>query len=198
LKEIPAIILFIRQIFVSLHKYNHRGGQNQYGIKLVKMELSFDIRGNLKPYEVLRLEIPEFVSLFVDSFDPDSTRTNLYSNYKSYFSDLHQMLKYEFFQWIDGSFITTKRDPRDIDVVSFIDFKDYEEYTEIIDNRFSSKNARKIYGVDAYIVPKYPENHVRYAFFLSDFLYWRNFFGKTKVNRAKKQFDKAIVQINFD
>jgi len=35
----------------------------------------------------------------------------------------------------------------------------------------------------------------RHAFF--SFLYWRNLFGKTKVNSAKKQFEKGIIQLNF-
>ncbi len=45
------------------------------------MEPSFDIRGNLKPYERIKLDAQEFKSTFVDSFDEDSVRYDLFDKY---------------------------------------------------------------------------------------------------------------------
>lgn len=162
------------------------------------MELNFDIRGNLKPYRIIELELSEFVEHFVSSFNPDTTRGELFKNYQGYLTDLNATLSYSFFQWIDGSFITTKRNPKDIDLVSFIDYRDYEKSTRILEAKFSARKARQSYQVDAYIVPIYPEDHKKHAIYHSDSLYWRNLFGKTRVNRAKRQFEKGIVQLNFD
>lgn len=162
------------------------------------MDLSFDTRGNLKPYDIIELSLPEFTEYFVNSFNPDTTRKELFDKYQNYLADLNEVLRHRFFQWIDGSFITTTRNPKDIDLVSFVDYRDYEKSKKIIENRFSPRNSRETYTVDAYIAPKYPEGHRKYVIYHSDSLYWRNLFGKTRVNRAKRQFEKGIVQLNFE
>ncbi|MDZ4681440.1 MAG: hypothetical protein SH848_20655 [Saprospiraceae bacterium] len=144
------------------------------------------------------MSLPEFAEYFVTSFNPDTTRKDLFDNYQNYLADLNEILSYRFFQWIDGSFITTKRNPKDIDLVSFVDHQDYEKSKKILENRFSPQNVRETYKVDAYIAPRYPEDHRKYAIYHSDSLYWRNLFGKTRVNRAKRQFEKGIVQLNFE
>lgn len=161
------------------------------------MEPSFDIRGNLQPYEIIKIDQLHFKQLFVDAFDAGSTRVHLYSNYQHYLAELRKVLNYEFYQLIDGSFTTVKRDPNDIDIVSFIDYRDYEALNSLVMDRFSSAKARAVYQVDAYIVPHYPEIHPKYVIYHSDLLYWRNLFGKTRVLRNKKQYQKGIIQLNF-
>lgn len=74
------------------------------------MELSFDIRGNLKSaHEILELDASEFELQFVAAFDQDSTRLAIYENYEKYLLDIRTLLEHNFFQWIDGSFVTTKK-----------------------------------------------------------------------------------------
>ena len=162
------------------------------------MELSFDIRGNLRPYSIIELSLSEFAEHFVNSFEPNTTRRGLFENYQRYVSELSEFLKYGYFQWVDGSFITTKRNPKDIDFVSFIDHRDYDRSKRILENRFSSRTVRETYQVDAYIAPRYPKGHSKYVIYHSDSLYWRNLFGKTRVDRVKRQFEKGIVQLNFE
>jgi hypothetical protein len=162
------------------------------------MELSFDIRGNLRPYSIIELSLSEFAEHFVNSFEPDTTRRGLFENYQRYVAELGEFLEYGYFQWVDGSFITTKRNPRDIDFVNFVDYRDYEKSKSILENRFSPRTVRETYQVDAYIAPRYPKGHNKYVIYHSDSLYWRNLFGKTRVNRAKRQFEKGIVQLNFE
>ena len=42
------------------------------------------------------------------------------------------------------------------------------------------------------------ENHEKNIYTRSDLLYWRTLFGKTRVNRAKKQYEKGLIQLNFE
>ena len=102
-----------------------------------------------------------------------------------------------FYQWIDGSFVSNKQNPKDIDFITILDHQDYDN-NKLLEKDFASFAGRKRCKVDTYIVSNYPENHKKYVFSKSDLLYWRNLFGKTRVNRAKKQFEKGIIQLNFN
>lgn len=161
------------------------------------MELSFDIRGNLKPYEVIQVSMEVFQDTFVNAFDEESARQELFEYYNQYMKDLSGLITRDFFQWIDGSYISNKVKPNDIDLITVIDYRDYEENQDILEREFASFAGRKKYQVDGYILANYPENHKKHIFTKSDLLYGRNLFGKTRVNRAKKQFEKGIIQLNF-
>ena len=123
------------------------------------MELNFDIRGNLKPYEVIETSMENFQKTFVNSFEEESTRLELFKNYNQYMSDLSHLLTKDFSQWIDGSFVSNRQNPKDIDLVTIIAYNDYEQNKVILEKEFASFAGRKKYKVDAYIVANYPENH---------------------------------------
>ncbi|MEL6721167.1 MAG: hypothetical protein AAFP82_20870, partial [Bacteroidota bacterium] len=148
------------------------------------MELNFDIRGNLRPYDIIEISLEEFKAVFVDSFDEDSKRHAIFEKYLTYMEDFQKIIKGDFYQWIDGSFVTTKYNPKDIDLVTVIHHADYGSNKELITQKFTYPNAQKIYEVDAYVVDALPQNHPNYeAFTKADLLYWENLFSKTRVNR---------------
>lgn len=161
------------------------------------MELNFDVRGNLKLYEIIELSMEDFKNIFVNSFAEDSRRHELFEKYLIYLDNFREVIRGDFFQWINGSFVTTKYDPKDIDLVSVIHYQDYEKNIEELRKRLTSSNARRLFEVDAYIVADYPESHKKYSFTKSDLVYWRNLFGQTKANRARKKYPKRFIQINF-
>ena len=61
-------------------------------------------------------------------------RRRLFDEYLNYIIFLKQFELGNFFQWIDGSFVSTKSKPNDIDIVTFIDFKIHEKYFKEITN----------------------------------------------------------------
>lgn len=85
------------------------------------MELNFDIRGHLKPYEKVVLEPSKFRTFFVDPLDEDSRRHELFRSYKSYTKDLAEKITPNFTQWINGSFVTNKKNPRGYVAINFGD-----------------------------------------------------------------------------
>lgn len=159
--------------------------------------LGFDVRGNLLPADLIEIAFEELEKIFVEGERESVTRKELFEHYREYLIRLSELLEYPFFQWLDGSFISRKMNPRDIDLISGISYRDYQKNVRIFEKEFISFEVRKKYGIDAYIVPIYPEGHPKRMITESDLLYWRNLFGKTKVNRAGKQFKKGFVQINF-
>ncbi|MEM9888588.1 MAG: hypothetical protein AAF849_22015 [Bacteroidota bacterium] len=87
------------------------------------MDLSFDTRGNLKPYEKITITFDEFKSYFFEGFENSLTRNEILKNYEQYLEDFKTEVSSNFIQWIDGSFVSNKTNPRDIDFVNLIDFE---------------------------------------------------------------------------
>ena len=159
-------------------------------------ELKFDVRGNLPAGEILQMNIEDFKENFADRFS-ESNRKEILKRFDKYLEDLRLLLNHDFYVWIDGSFVSKKHLPKDIDFVSVLDYRDYEKNEKIIDDFFSSKNARTVYQVDAYVIAEYPKDHKKHIFTKSDLIYWRHLFSGTKADRANKKHAKGFVQINF-
>ena len=89
------------------------------------MEFKYNIRGHLFPYEIIETNLDEFEREFVDNFEENSTRKEIFERYLNYLDVLQEICKEDFIQWIDGSFVATKSNPNDIDLVSIIPFEIY-------------------------------------------------------------------------
>ena len=90
-------------------------------------------------------------------------------------------------QWIDGSFITNKLQPGDIDIVTFIPFASYEP---IVDELIDWYSTFSLYdrGLDAYICPVYPSDYLEYNLFLDRKQYWQKLFSSRKNENGEKGF----------
>lgn len=158
--------------------------------------LSFDFRGNLKPYKKHQLTVEEIEFNFVVNFEKSKTRKKKFQELLRYNDELKELLQCPFYQWINGSFIGEKTNPRDIDLVTFINYDVYQKLQNEIDYKFSKMNVGNFFdGIDAFIVATYPENHQFYDIFKGDAIYWENMFGKTRFNRAKKRLPKGFVEL---
>ena len=160
-------------------------------------KLEFDGRGNLVAGEIQEIGFNEFSAAFAESFDADSNRLELTARFEKYLNELTQFTRFSFFIWVNGSFVSKKPNPADIDFIVFLDYRDYEANEKLIDGRFSSKHARTIFGVDAYVVCEFPASHPKHVFTISDHTYWLHLFSTTKASRAKPKFSKGFVQLNF-
>lgn len=162
------------------------------------MNLSFDVKGYLKPYKKIEIRFGEFKHIFVDNFDKSSSRHQLFKNYEKYITAFNKEITTNYVQWIDGSFVTAKENPKDIDFVTLINFDIFEENEQLIESKFRLKGASITFeGIDAYTLKVYPEHHKRRRITEFDKSYWLNWFSETKKNRLKKKFPKGFVEIKF-
>lgn len=159
--------------------------------------MKFDHRGNLHPYQKFELSLKEFEDFFIQPFPKNSTRHIIFQNYLRFIADFRKEVTDSFSQWINGSFVTDKLNPNDIDFVSIIDADIFERNEELIEAKFRLKGAKSIYQVDAYTVKKYPEGHKKQLISKHELVYWNNWFSETKKNRMKKKFPKGFIEINF-
>jgi len=159
------------------------------------MEFNFDIRGYLKPYGKNIINVESLKAGFVDPFNEGSSRKKLYKGYVKYNTDLKRVLSNKkYYQWINGSFISTKVNPRDIDMVNFIDFE-LAGVNEKELKRFTNRQSKVKYGIDGYIVRIYPEAHKNFIRTKSDLIYWENWFGMSAKNRRKQRYPKGFVEL---
>ena len=168
------------------------------------MEIEFDLRGNLKPYGKIATTLDDFKDCFVVSFtDGNQRRTEIFNDYLKFIQAFKQEITQDFTHWIDGSFVTKKKLPEDIDFVTLIDYKVYEEFETLIENKYRRQAARDAFGlVDAYVVKMYPFTHSRRWVSEYDLVYWRGWFSETKKNRAKKRFStgspgEGFIEVRF-
>jgi hypothetical protein len=86
--------------------------------------LRFDSQGNLMPYKAISCTVKQMKTTFVDNI-PSSTWLENFEKYIKYSNELKVLLGGKVLkQWINGSFVTQKLNPKDVDVVTFIDHQD--------------------------------------------------------------------------
>jgi hypothetical protein len=158
---------------------------------------TFDIRGSLIPPEKIEIDISAFEDIFVNSFDINSSRYQIFENYKCFVSDFQKEVTPNFVHWINGSFTSNKDNPNDIDFVTLINYETFFEKENLINAKFRLKGAKTFYEVDAYTLIIYSENHKKHFFTKSDSSYWYNWFSKTKKNARKQSFNKGFLELKF-
>lgn len=158
------------------------------------MELKFDKRGHLTPYERNQMEFKEFKNMFVESFDEDSSRHKIFKDYINYLEEFKSAITPNFKQWVNGSFVTNKKNPNDIDFVTLIDHEIAKERYNLLLEKFINKQALKEFNLDAYIVRIFPQDHKEYGKTHSDLLYWEHWFTHSRKNRMKKR----LINVHLD
>ena len=156
--------------------------------------IDFDKYGNLIPYDIIDADLPLFKKCFVDDMKNKTHRTQLFIDYLAYNTKLIKVIQSDYWQWVNGSFVTKALIPNDIDFVSFINYNVVEEYeTQLKDYVYPLSKVN--HHVDAYVVKVYPSEHKSFMLYKSDYLYWMHQFLKTKPNKQGKQSDKGFVKI---
>jgi hypothetical protein len=136
--------------------------------------------------------------MFVHDFSESESRKLIFENYLQFISHFQNQISKSFYQFIDGSFISNKRNPNDIDIVTFLNHSVYEAKSNQL-NYFSNTALHRNMYLDNYFVKTYPVEHPLYDITTKlDTLEWLHLFSKTRVQRNGKKYSKGIIQLNFD
>lgn len=155
--------------------------------------LVFNHSGLLVPDTLISSTKEEFEKEFVFNISTKK-RVELYTNFVNYNSKLKSELGLSIIhQWINGSFVSKKSTPGDIDLVTFLDYQIVQKLGEKL-NKFKFPFSEEIFGVDAYFVEVYPENHIDWFKYISDKAYWHDRFTKTRRIRGNK-LSKGFLEI---
>lgn len=157
------------------------------------MNLEFNEIGNLHPnkYEVTFAEAKAFS---VDAFPESSTRLRNWNGFCNFLQLLIDSGLTNMQVWVDGSFVTNKQDPNDVDCVIYLkpDVANAcsEKNRNILMGIFSEKGnvvAHKEFFTDPYMLldvtnnPDFPY----YSSLCEQKYYWENFWGHDRNNNQK-------------
>jgi hypothetical protein len=160
--------------------------------------LLFDIRGNLQPSEIIPFSWENFNKIFVLDFEDSETRKKLFDNFQGFIHTIQENITPEFTIWVDGSYVSEKQNPRDIDALFLLDFKTCENKKSILDNQYFVKEFKFTKGLDLYFSIEYPENHKRHFLSHLNHLYWQDVYGHTRKDINSKQYTKGFVALKID
>jgi hypothetical protein len=93
--------------------------------------------------------------------------------------------------WIDGSFVESKRDPIDVDVVVLILAHDFNNLSQIQQNEFieifrkNHQTTKITFLTDAYFMIVFPKDHLNFNYSQQEQFYWQKLFGRTRTKQSK-------------
>jgi len=156
------------------------------------INIEFDEYGNPKPYEVVRLSYGECKNIFVEKFKSSATRKLNWTSFMGFHTDIEAVSTFAVKHWIDGSFVTQKINPNDIDVVSFVNPNNLVSTLREFDMNKSDPSGyvKNKYNVDNYIIVDFDKGHPYYDKMQEQVKYWREFFSTDRNEKPK-----AIVEV---
>lgn len=112
---------------------------------------------------------------FVDPFSDSHSRAAIYREWRSHRAALRSLAPV-LYQWIDGSFVTDKLNPGDIDVVTFVDgpaFDKLPAWRQDVVNEICNGPGDMAYSrVDCKICPVYPSTDLSHSLYGAERKYW--------------------------
>ncbi|TAE22353.1 MAG: hypothetical protein EAZ91_23655 [Cytophagales bacterium] len=155
--------------------------------------LSFDEYGFLTPYSVIPADIDTLQRVFVSEFPTSATRQRLFARFEEFTVTLSELLPGGYTQWVDGSFVSQKKDPRDIDVLTFVDYRLHQQHQKQFD-ALSSWHKTQVQEVQAFFVSVYPPDHRQRYLYESDLIQWEFDWSRTRTLPRRK---KGIIELTF-
>ena len=150
--------------------------------------MTFDNNGHLIPYQIIETDMATFEHFFVTNFIKSTSRKDLFKQFSSYVEDLKHIVGGSFYLWIDGSFVSQKLNPKDIDILIFVEsviLKEQETALNLVKKRFQPE-------IDSYFIEVLAENHPKYFLFEINQKEWLFTFSTSRSFQ-----NKGIIQINF-
>lgn len=129
---------------------------------------------------------------------PQAGRRLLLSGLEQFFEAYFELTMAEsVILWVNGSFTSNKTNPSDIDLVYLMDDKIATKFELELSAQFSYPESLQLYGIDAYLVREFDENHPNFIRTKADTLYWLHRFTKTRMNRRGVAFKKGFLEIQL-
>lgn len=155
--------------------------------------IELNLRGLIVPDYNVPSTLKEVATFFVRNM-PTVQRKELFGRYLDYMTALYDLVENSsLFQWIDGSFTTADANPKDIDIVTFINFEEVDRWDKQL-AQFKYPLSLD-YGMDAYIVRVFPPEHRSFALYVGDRTYWLDRFSRTERNRWGIVYRKGFIEL---
>ncbi len=151
--------------------------------------LNFDENGFLTPFRAIQTDLETVRNTFVYN----ERRAAIFKNYEEFLDRFQAMGFTGYFQWLNGSFVTQKTNPGDLDVVTFIPILQFEKH--------ESQLKRQLWNsplLDCFFERLFPENHPMVNVSKMDMAEWNALYCTTRRDKITfKRYSKGFIQLNF-
>lgn len=118
-----------------------------------------------------------------DRFAGSSSRTVIFEGWTKHREALRYLVVCER-QWLGGSFVSSKLEPGDLDLCSFVNGEDLDALSSpqfhLVDSLLAGPATKGYWSCDSYAVLEYPEEHPLYAASQVHADYWRRWWGHNR------------------
>lgn len=160
--------------------------------------LHFDSKGFLKPAQNLPTTLAIFEQEFVVNFNNRAKRQVLFDEFKRFFQAFFEATELnEVSLWVNGSFVTKKENPNDIDFVFFLDSELANKFADVLSQKFTHPESKELFQMDAFLLRVFPTDHPDHFFTLSDRAYWFELFSETRKDRRGHSFKKGFIELKI-
>jgi hypothetical protein len=154
--------------------------------------MRFDSNGFLTPSQPILTTLLDFELYFIQN----EHRKNIFQAYLWLIEDFKNLELLTFEHWLNGSFVSKKEKPNDLDVLMFVEadlFFIHEKALAELKKRYKTKQ------LDLFYIIKRTENENDYALYQSDYMEWLHLFSKTRRSlNTGIRHNKGFVQLNFN
>lgn len=156
--------------------------------------ITFTTKGLLWPDRGIEVSHQECQQVFTEDPLPGyEHRKRLWQQYETWLADYRVKVDPRPEVWIDGSFVSQRAVPRDIDLVVKVPSHRYhhpsvQDYFQLL--LATKPGPDEPGGLDLYPLVVYPEAHPEHDHYLSDAAYWQHFFSRTRPNRRNPHGDR--------
>ena len=149
--------------------------------------------------------LPDVEEAMVKPFGTSQTRGRIFNGLSRYLADC-QTHGISGRIWLDGSFVTGKNDPGDVDVISLVSADlirrlDAADQTFALHTLKGGEATKPQYDVHSFAVVSVPKSHAAYLAQAQEIAKWINFFRRTKefvaLNGGVTRRPKGILQLDF-
>jgi hypothetical protein len=143
--------------------------------------------------------VAEIEAALVGGFPSSLRRPALFEQWRTLFQAIERIVEVRA-QWIDGSFVTRKEEPGDIDLVSHLDGELLDALDPVewmlLRGLIAGQVSKALHDCDSFFVAVYPEGHPARDAYERALAYWDAWFGADRAGRSKGYIELQLNRSN--
>lgn len=176
-QEIPSWVEASWARSFTVWPINHAGAR----FDLIKtLAIEFPDGESVLPPGRLQATIDEVRAALVDGFPNSVRRRPLFERWVALREAIRRIVEVDS-DWLDGSYVTKKEEPNDIDMLTIVDEPAIEALDEasktLLKGLVARELSRELHECHSFLLVSYPEGHPAHGVYQATRQYWENLFG---------------------